>query len=34
MQTMYVVRVNKGKFDIIDQVPAEQAIGPDVCTRF
>lgn len=34
MQTMYVVRVNKGKFDIIDQVPAEQAIGPDTCTRF
>ncbi len=34
MQTMYVVRVNKGKFDIIDQVEAEKAIGPDACTRF
>ncbi len=31
---MYVVRVNKGKFDIIDNVSAENAIGPDACTRF
>lgn len=34
MQSMYVVRVNKGKFDIIDNVSAENAIGPDACTRF
>ncbi|MFC5423732.1 ABC transporter substrate-binding protein [Bosea eneae] len=34
MQPMYVVRVNKGKFDIIDNVPAENAIGPDACARF
>lgn len=34
MQTMYVVRINKGKFDIVDQVSAEQGIGPDTCTRF
>jgi len=34
MQPMYVVRVTKGKFDIVDQVPADQAIGPDACTRF
>lgn len=34
MQPMYVVRVNKGKFDIIANVPADQAIGPDTCTRF
>ena len=34
MQPMYVVRVTKGKFDIVDQVPAEKAIGPDACTRF
>lgn len=34
MQPMYVVRVTKGKFDIIDSVAAENAIGPDACTRF
>jgi len=34
MQPMYVVRVNKGKFDIIANVPADKAIGPDTCTRF
>lgn len=34
MQPMYVVRVTKGKFDIIDSVPADKAIGPDACTRF
>lgn len=34
MQPMYVVRVTKGKFDIIDAVPADKAIGPDACTRF
>lgn len=34
VQTMYVVRVVKGKFMISGQVPGEQAIGPDSCTRF
>ncbi|PTM42781.1 ABC transporter substrate-binding protein [Bosea sp. 124] len=34
MQPMYVVRVTKGKFDIIDNVSAENAIGPDACARF
>ncbi|MBY0612421.1 MAG: ABC transporter substrate-binding protein [Beijerinckiaceae bacterium] len=34
MQPMYVVRVTKGKFDIIDNVSSENAIGPDTCTRF
>ena len=34
MQPMYVVRVTKGKFDIIDTVAADKAIGPDACTRF
>lgn len=34
MQPMYVVRVTKGKFDIIDSVSADKAIGPDACTRF
>lgn len=33
-QPMYVVRVTKGKFDIIDSVSADKAIGPDTCTRF
>jgi branched-chain amino acid transport system substrate-binding protein len=34
MQPMYVVRVTKGKFDIIDNVSSESAIGPDACARF
>lgn len=34
MQPMYVVRITNGKFDIIDNVLAESAIGPDACTRF
>jgi branched-chain amino acid transport system substrate-binding protein len=34
MQPMYVVRVAKGKFDIIDRVDADKAIGPDACARF
>jgi branched-chain amino acid transport system substrate-binding protein len=34
MQPMYAVRVTKGKFDIIDNVSSENAIGPDACTRF
>lgn len=34
MQPMYVVRINGGKFEIVDSVSADAAIGPDLCTRF
>lgn len=34
VQTMYVVRVSGGKFAIVGQVKGEDAIGPDLCTRF
>lgn len=34
MQTMYVVQVTDGKFKIISSIGAEEAIGPDTCTRF
>ncbi|ARQ02062.1 ABC transporter substrate-binding protein [Pseudorhodoplanes sinuspersici] len=34
VQTMYVVRVNNGKFGIVGQVKGEDAIGADTCTRF
>lgn len=34
MQDMYLVTVKDGKFQVIGNVPAAQAIGPDVCTRF
>lgn len=34
MQPMYVVRITDGSFDIVDSVAAEDAIGPDACTRF
>ena len=34
MQEMFAVRVEKGQFNIIGRVPSEQAIGPDLCTRF
>ena len=34
MQEMFAVRVEKGQFNIIGRVPADQAIGPDLCTRF
>lgn len=34
MQTMYVVQVTDGKFKIINGIGAEEAIGPDTCTRF
>jgi branched-chain amino acid transport system substrate-binding protein len=33
-QTMYVVRVTGGQFKIVSQVPGEEAIGADACTRF
>lgn len=33
-QIMYVVQVTGGKFKIVGQVPAADAIGLDVCTRF
>jgi branched-chain amino acid transport system substrate-binding protein len=34
VQTMYVVQVEKSQFKIKGTVPADQAIGPDSCTRF
>jgi branched-chain amino acid transport system substrate-binding protein len=34
VQTMYVVQVDKSQFKIKGQVPGEQAIGPDACTKF
>ena len=34
MQPMYVVQVTGGKFKIVAQVKAEEAIGKDDCTRF
>jgi branched-chain amino acid transport system substrate-binding protein len=34
VQTMYVVRVDNGKFQIVSKVPGEEAIGPDTCKRF
>jgi branched-chain amino acid transport system substrate-binding protein len=34
VQKMYVVRVDKGKFNIIGEVPGDQAIGPVTCTRW
>ncbi|XSC47496.1 ABC transporter substrate-binding protein [Bradyrhizobium sp. RDT10] len=33
-QPMYIVKIKEGQFDVVGQVPAEDAIGPDVCTRF
>ena len=34
MQEMYAVKIEGGQFNVISRVPAEQAIGPDTCTRF
>lgn len=34
MQDMYAMRVNGGKFELVGQVKADEAIGPDVCNRF
>jgi branched-chain amino acid transport system substrate-binding protein len=34
IQTMYVVRIINGQFNIGGQVSGADAIGPDVCTRF
>jgi len=34
MQEMYAVKVEAGQFNVISRVPADQAIGPDTCTRF
>ncbi|MGD9925528.1 MAG: ABC transporter substrate-binding protein, partial [Pseudorhodoplanes sp.] len=34
VQTMYVVRVTNGKFQITGQVKGEDAVGPDNCKRF
>lgn len=34
IQTMYVVQIKNGKFDIISRVDGKKAIGPDACKRF
>ncbi|MGL5165055.1 MAG: ABC transporter substrate-binding protein [Afipia sp.] len=34
MQPMYIVKIKNGQFDVVGQVAAEDAIGPDQCTRF
>lgn len=34
MQTMYVVKVKGGKFEIADKIDGATAIGEDTCTRF
>lgn len=34
MQEMYAVKIEGGQFNVISRVPADQAIGPDTCTRF
>jgi branched-chain amino acid transport system substrate-binding protein len=34
MQDMFAVRVENGEFNIVGRVAADQAIGPDTCTRF
>jgi len=34
MQPMYIVKVRDGQFDVIGEVPADDAIGPDTCSRF
>jgi len=33
-QQMYIVKIKNGQFDVIGNVGAEDAIGPDRCTRF
>ena len=34
MLPMYIVKIKNGQFDVTGSVAAEDAIGPDVCTRF
>jgi branched-chain amino acid transport system substrate-binding protein len=34
MQEMYAVKIESGQFNVIGRVSADQAIGPDTCTRF
>ena len=34
IQTMYVVRITNGQFNIGGQVGGEDAVGADACTRF
>jgi len=34
IQDMLLVSIKDGQFNVIDKVPAEEAIGPDVCTKF
>ncbi len=32
--TMYAVAINDGVFEVISEIPGEEAIGPDTCERF
>jgi len=34
MLPMYIVKIKNGQFDVTGSVAAEDAIGPDACTRF
>jgi len=34
MSPMFAVRIENGQFKIVSTIPAAEAIGPDVCTRF
>lgn len=34
MSPMFIVRIENGQFKVVSTIPATEAIGPDVCTRF
>jgi len=34
MQEMYAVQIQSGQFKVIGRVAPEDAVGPDMCTRF
>jgi len=34
MQEMYAVQIQNGQFKVIGRVAPEDAVGPDMCTRF
>ena len=34
MQDMYAIIIKNGRFEIVGSVPAADAIGADVCTKF
>lgn len=34
MSPMFAVRIENGQFKVVSTIPAADAIGPDVCTRF